>query len=187
MTLGNRLAIMSDVHGERRLLAEALARCREGDVQSIILLGDLFDRVDQAEACALKLAQWDVAGVLGNHEIEALRHAPITANGYNGHTRRLLESLGGDFLLDDALFVHDELDWKSSTAWRSGELMVRVIFAGHTHYRAARDEHGPLDITLGSIRLRHDRRYLINPGAVVEGQFAIWDRVEETVTFERVS
>ncbi|MEX2426236.1 MAG: hypothetical protein WD401_05665, partial [Thermomicrobiaceae bacterium] len=61
-----------------------------------------------------------------------------------------------------------------------------LIFTGHTHVRYASDERGPLDISLGRIHLRAAGRYIINPGAVVDGQFAIWNRQADHVEFRRV-
>lgn len=170
-----RLAIMSDVHGEHRTLARVLERCEHREVHRVVLLGDLFDRIDQIDQCIQLLNRWSVTGVLGNHEREALeqrldREADIA---------HLIEGHGESLHLHEAAFVHDQLD-------RSQINGSRIIFAGHTHVRQASDDRGPLDISLGHIALREDRRYVINPGAVVDGQFAIWDRENQNVLFERV-
>lgn len=189
MNLGNRIAVISDVHGEHRVLSEVLNRCRVAGAQSVVLLGDLFDRVDQAEICARYLLDWHVTGVIGNHEREALEHHAESDPDIDDRVVRLLSSLGDRLEFDDALFVHDEFGWKPDpgpTNGVNGHVHARVTFAGHTHYRSARDDNGPLDISMGHIRLRKHRRYLINPGAVVEGQFAIWDRSESVVLFHRV-
>src|SRR5436190_22407908 len=69
---GERLALIADVHGHVESLREALARCREWGVEAVVLLGDLFDRVDEADACVDALAGWRVIGVVGNHEREVL-------------------------------------------------------------------------------------------------------------------
>lgn len=181
--LEQRFAVISDIHGEHRMLARVLATCRERDVQRIVLLGDLFDRLDQVERCARELSGWSIAGVLGNHEREALAGASNQAP-VNGATATLVDSLGDRLHLAEALFVHDELECQTVEA--TDIERPRVVFAGHTHYRQAKDDAGPIDLTLGRIHLREDRRYLINPGAVIDGQFAIWDRHESHVLFERV-
>jgi predicted phosphodiesterase len=189
MNLGNRIAVISDVHGEHRVLYRILERCEDERVESVVLLGDLFNRVDQAAMCARYLAEWPVTGVIGNHEREALEHHFALESHLDDHIGRLLESLGHQLVYEEAMFVHDEFGWKPDAASANGgngHGPTRITFAGHTHYRSAKDDKGPLDISMGHIRLREQRRYLINPGAVVEGQYAIWDRHDSLVVFHRV-
>jgi predicted phosphodiesterase len=186
MKFGNRIAVISDIHGEHRVLSSVLESCRNADVHAIVLLGDLFDRIEQAQCCFDALSSWPTAGVLGNHELEALRHSSTAASV--SALPSLIKNLEVEFRLDDALFIHDALDLHhyQRSSHSDDHSPERVVFAGHTHYRSARDERGPIDISLGRIHLRDDRRYVINPGAVVDGQFAIWDRQESLVMFERV-
>ncbi len=170
-----RIAIMSDIHGEHRTLERVLQRCEQSGVHRVVLLGDLFDRVDQIDRCLQQLHGWSVMGVLGNHEREALeqrldREADIA---------HLIEGSGDALHLYEAVFLHDQLD-------RTRINGSRLVFAGHTHVRQAVDDRGPIDISLGHITLRENRRYVINPGAVVDGQFAIWDRENRNVLFERI-
>ncbi|HEU5422283.1 MAG TPA: metallophosphoesterase family protein, partial [Nitrolancea sp.] len=66
--LGEIVSLISDVHGAAGTLERALAACRREGVETVALLGDLIDRPEQADACALVLAQWRVVGVYGNHE-----------------------------------------------------------------------------------------------------------------------
>lgn len=179
-----RFAIMSDIHGEHRMLDLALARCRDRGVDHLILLGDLFDRMDQIERCAEQLSAWPVTGVLGNHEREALRRGGGLEPARNGFIAQLVESLSDHLILGDALFVHDHTEGPSDAD--ADEEHPRIVFSGHTHYRQAKDDNGPIDLTLGKIQLRDGRRYLINPGALIDGQFAIWERYESHVLFERV-
>lgn len=181
MKLGNRIAVISDVHGERSMLRSALARCRQAEVESVVLLGDLFDRADQAGPCADCLAGWQVAGVMGNHERDALRGAHSRV--YDGEAlSEILNNLADRLEIEGAVFVHDGQEWRPDSAASRPE---RVTFAGHTHCREARDENGPLDLSLGHVILQPHRRYLINPGAMVNGQFAIWDRLNAEVSFEQ--
>lgn len=179
-----RFAIISDIHGEHRMLQRVLDRCHDRRVQRLVLLGDLFDRLDQVERCADLLTEWTVTGVFGNHERDALRHGNSNGSPCNGFIARFVEAFADQLRLGEALFVHDhsECSWNDLAAPDH----PRIIFSGHTHYRQAKDDNGPLDLSLGKIRIREDRRYLINPGAVVDGQFAIWERNESNVLFERV-
>jgi predicted phosphodiesterase len=187
MALEDRIAILSDIHGEHRVLRHALERCRESKVRGIVLLGDIFDRVDQIDRCLRYLESWRVNGVLGNHDREALIEYRAREGRYPGSASTLFKGFRDRIQIGDAVFVHDEMDWRRvSVDWAPAPDHVRIIFAGHTHVRRARDERGPIDLSLGKIDIRGDRQYVINPGAVVEGQFAIWDRNRSHVTFERV-
>ena len=180
--MDTRLAIMSDIHGEHRMLQRVLDRCAIYEVERLVLLGDLFDRLDQVELCARHLSRWPIVGVLGNHDRDALLLNGSGGSQKDSFTAQMVKTFRDELKLGDALFVHDELAWTEIRARED----TRVVFAGHTHFRQAKDERGPLDLSLGRIQLRRDRRYLINPGAVVDGQFAIWDRYESKVLFERV-
>jgi predicted phosphodiesterase len=66
------------------------------------------------------------------------------------------------------------------------EAQAHITFAGHTHFRQARDERGTIDITRGRLVLDPRRRYLINPGALAAGQFAIWDRTTQVIQFRQI-
>jgi predicted phosphodiesterase len=184
MIRDDRIAVLSDIHGEHRILKRALERCGMAEVRRVILLGDLFDRCDQVENCLRPFAGWSISGVLGNHEREALQSEFQDNPRLEGRVGLLVSQFGDRLLLGNALFVHDLLEWKNDP--EQSTWTPHVVFAGHTHVRQARDQHGPLDLSLGQIRLRWDRDYLINPGAVADGQFAIWDRKASTVNFQRV-
>lgn len=204
-TLGRKVGLFADVHGSEATLRRALAACREAEVEQIALLGDLFDRVEQADGCARALAGWSVVGVWGNHEREIVLDA--AAHGtLDAATVRLLTGLGEEVLVGDAddgalpevFLTHEAAHWGGNASFArlfgrsepngaaAGAIRARITFAGHTHYRSARDERGPLDLGRGSVTLDPTRRYLINPGALAVGQFAVWDRDARTVRFREV-
>ncbi|MBX5444577.1 metallophosphoesterase family protein [Sphaerobacter sp.] len=193
MRFGRRVGIIGDVHGADGLLTRALAACRAAGVETVALLGDLFDRLEQADAVARALDGWHIVGVRGNHEREALLATSGEQRDIRPATAALLCSLQDRVILDDVCLVHEEDGWGrhdpvATLFGGSGWLSTRhypawITFAGHTHVRHARDERGPLDIGRGSVTLVPYRRYLINPGALVNGQFAIWDREGSEVKF----
>ncbi len=196
MTVGDVIAIVADVHGATRVLERALATCRDEGVETIALLGDLFDRPEQADPCAQTLAGWNVLGVFGNHEKEL---AEAAANGelvVQPETLQLLVGLQERLVIDDILLTHEVERWEHADPLslllnREGNGHrepngARITFAGHTHYRSARDERGPLDVARGQLQLDPSRRYLINPGALTTGQFAILRRSTSTVLFRHV-
>jgi predicted phosphodiesterase len=191
--IGSRIALFADVHGATQTLSRALNRCRVEGVDTIALLGDLFDRAEQADRCAMTLAGWTVVGVYGNHEREIALAAMSGELTLLDQTTRLLSSLREDFEIDDVCLTHHIEQWGHSDPiarllgrWspENGRTdSVWITFSGHTHFRLARDERGPLDVSRGTLVLDPNRRYLINPGALLTGQFAIWDRKQLNVRF----
>lgn len=197
--LGRRVGVFSDIHGATRTLGFALETCRAEGVETIVLLGDLFDRPEQADGCAATLAGWRVVGVYGNHERDIALAAAEGAYDLQDATIALLTSLQEEVQLGDVRLTHELPSWGVSDplarmlARRSGgdlaemdDAMPRITFTGHTHFRQARDQHGLLDIARGTLRLDPARRYLLNPGALMIGQFGIWDRDEGVITFRNV-
>jgi predicted phosphodiesterase len=195
MRLGNKVALFADVHGAHATLTRALEQCREVEVTTIALLGDLIDRSEQADQCALALAGWDVVGVYGNHE----REIAVDAESYRGQLRDetldLLSRLRERVVVDDVCLTHEEEQWGQrdllarlhpNVEANGRRSEARITFAGHTHFRSARDEHGSLDIARGRLTLSARRRYLINPGALASGQYAIWNREAHVVCFHQV-
>ena len=174
-----------------------MSSCREAGVDQIALLGDLFDRVEQADGCARALAGWSVVGVWGNHEreivLDAAEHGALATE-----TVALLTGLGEIVVIEDVCLLHEAAHWGRSDALArvlgrspveepvGHHARARITFAGHTHYRSARDERGPLDVARGSLSLDPVRRYLINPGALAAGQFAVWDREAGVIRFREV-
>jgi predicted phosphodiesterase len=189
------MALFADVHGHVDHLERALAVCRQLLVKQVVLLGDLIDRSDQADACALAMADFTVTGVFGNHEEEMIDALAIGDDlGLRPETIDMFMALGEVIILDGVCLCHDEppaaprnpMDHFINRAGARTVSPYHVVFSGHTHFRHAYDEHGPLDLATGSINLNPRRRYRINPGALTAGQFAIWDRDAQVVRFHNV-
>lgn len=194
MNLGAVVGLFADVHGAHRTLRQALTACRAEGVETIALLGDLIDRTEQADACAQALAGWHVVGVYGNHEREIALAARQEVD-LRDETIRLLSDLRERVVIEEVCLTHE------GDAWGQANPLLRVLgapesperddgaritFAGHTHYRSARDERGTIDIARGRLTLDPRRRYLINPGALAVGQFAIWNRTTQIIEFRQV-
>jgi predicted phosphodiesterase len=198
MTLSKRVGVFADVHGSTRTLERALESCRDEGVETIALLGDLFDRHEQADPCALALAGWHVVGVYGNHEREVAIEAALGVYPLLEETVRLLSALEEEVVIGDVRLAHEVEHWGHvdpiarlfgrgpHANGQHGAVTERLTFTGHTHFRQARDERGTLDIGRGSLTLDPLQRYLINPGALLIGQYAIWDRDEDVVYFRNV-
>ncbi len=192
ITLPKRLALFADAHGHTDLLQQALRICEQERVEEIVLLGDLIDRSDQADACALALKGWSVSGVFGNHEHEMMEALAIGDDlGLRPETIEMFMSLEPAIVIDDVCFCHDTIPLAPvqaphhfvNRAIAPALPPYHIVFSGHTHFRHARDEHGPLELSTNSITIRPHRRYRINPGPLTAGQFAIWDRAANLVRF----
>lgn len=190
--LGHCVGIFADVHGSYRTLERALAECKGAGVTTVALLGDLFDREEQADQAVSPLLGWDVVGVYGNHEREV---ALAAANGeieLKPETIALLSGLEERVVIGDICFTHEQEQWGIDPLARfrrtepANGALPRITFAGHTHFRAARDERGPIDLGRGRLALNAARRYLINPGALADGRFAIWDRIGAIIHFRQI-
>ncbi len=196
--LAPMIGLFADVHGAQRPLRDALTACRKLGVQQIALLGDLFDRVEQADDCAHALAGWSVIGVWGNHEREIALAAAEVGN-LEAATVTLLTGLGEELMVGDICFTHEATHWGHSAtlarlssvvvqeAELPGHAQARMTFAGHTHHRAARTERGPIDLGRRFLTIDPQRRYLINPGALAEGEYAVWDRESGRIHFHDVA
>lgn len=193
-TLGDIVGVFADIHGEYRLLERALAACRAEGVETIALLGDVIDRTEQADACALALAGWPIVGVYGNHDLEIAQAAATREIALSEESVRLLSVLRDEVEIGDILLTHEQEQWGVNPFERfhgtpetdGAHPEPRVTFAGHTHFRAARDDRGPIDVGRGTLTLDARRRYLINPGALADGRFIIWDRATDIIRFRQV-
>ncbi len=193
--LGTIVALFADVHAETRTLERALEQCDIAGVETVALLGDLFDRAEEADRCAEVLTGRHVTGVYGNHEREIALAAAAGEIPMRDDTIRMLSRLEEQIIIDEVCLVHEADQWgqidpiarmfqrQESNGHNSA---ARITFAGHTHFRSARNERGHLDIARGSLRLETQRRYLINPGALAAGQFAIWNRTTEIIDFHQI-
>jgi predicted phosphodiesterase len=192
--LPNRLALFADAHGHTELVEAALRICKHEHVSGIVLLGDLIDRPDQADACVRALVGWNVHGVYGNHEQELMDALTMGADlGLQHETIDLFLNLEATIVVGDICFCHDEPselrrdEIEAQTfvnrATTPTVLPYHIVFSGHTHFRHARNEFGPLDMSIGVIHLRPNRKYSVNPGALTMGHFAIWDRESMQIRF----
>lgn len=191
-TLGMRLAVLSDLHARFDLLAEALRICHAEAVDGLVVLGDLIDRADQADACVAALHEWRVAGVAGNHEREVVEAWAAGTGRLTAEAHAFFAGLPEQLIVDDCCFCHTLPAGAQPDpvvrffAGRNGgapRAAYRVLFVGDSHRRSAVDERGPLDLSAAELTIDPDRRYVINPGPLAAGQFAVWDRAASVVRF----
>ena len=110
--LGRIVGVFADVHGAHGTLGWALEDCREAGVETVALLGDLFDRLEQADPCAGALAGWPVVGVYGNHEREAALAAAAGRVSLRAETVGLLSALRERVVVGEVCLLHEVASWE---------------------------------------------------------------------------
>ena len=154
-----RLAILTDIHGNREAFSAVLADVEQRAIDRIVLLGDIVGYGPDPEWCADKAAALVEAGAIavqGNHDnavgdrAESMGKVAAAAMDWtrprmNEAQRKFLAALPLTQELGDILFVHasanDPGDWIYVTgAQRAmGSFRVctsRLIFCGHVHVPA---------------------------------------------------
>lgn len=151
-----RLAILTDIHGNREAFAAVLADLEPRGIDRIVLLGDLVGYGPDPEWCvdrAMALVAAGALAVRGNHDHavsdpgESMGTLARTAMDW---TRPRLSPLQRGFLadlpltagLDDLLFVHASADSPADWIYVDSDLAAlgsfgatraRVILCGHVH------------------------------------------------------
>jgi diadenosine tetraphosphatase ApaH/serine/threonine PP2A family protein phosphatase len=154
-----KLALLTDIHGNREALEAVLADISARQVDRIAVLGDLVGYGPDPAWCVdrvIELAGQGAVCVKGNHDNaigKASESMTAIAKAAIDWTRPRLTAAQAGFLaklpitqaLDDVLFVHasanDPTDWLYVTSERSAMpsfrvTTARVIFCGHVHVPA---------------------------------------------------
>jgi len=190
-----RIAVLSDVHGNLEALQSVLADVDAQGAAEILNLGDIVGYGPEPEACVTLLRERDVASVLGNHELGLVEAQ--ARNWFNPQARRALDRTR-ELLSDDslmyfrtlprtmtafgALFVHGcppalvskylyELD---ADALRETFALYpnQLCFAGHTHELeriSLFPGNGRIErksLGKGLLTLAKDARHIVTAGSV---------------------
>ncbi len=192
-----RIGIVTDIHDESALLAEALAVLRAEGVDVIVSLGDTSDlhgkREDVAGVAAL-LRQYGAVGVWGNHDHGLCRDVsdetralfPAETLDYMAGMCPRLELAGCHFShvepwlnpesIEDLWCFHGKPEDPERLAKSFAAIPHRFAFMGHCHRWMAATESGrvawkgtsPLTFEAGN-------RYLVVVGPLFSGAFALLD------------
>ena len=154
-----RLAILTDIHGNREAFTAVLADLEQRGIDRIVLLGDLVGYGPDPEWCtdrAMALVEQGALAVKGNHDHavgDRSESMGTTARRAMEWTRPRLSDAQKGFLaalpltaaLDDLLFVHASADNPADWVYVTSDLAAlgsfaatraRAIFCGHVHVPA---------------------------------------------------
>lgn len=178
-----RLAVISDIHGNIRALEAVLARVRAlGDIDRLVIAGDLLSGPLEPRETADTLMALDAAVIRGNHERQLLACAEAQGGASDQfafeHTsarqRAWLASLPATLELapdvlvchgtpeTDRIYLCEELDGGPVRLARDEVISGRLagarqalILSGHSHHpRTVRLATGQLVVNAGSVGLQ---------------------------------
>jgi diadenosine tetraphosphatase ApaH/serine/threonine PP2A family protein phosphatase len=185
-----RVAVISDVHGNRHALDAVLAEIDQESIDAIWCLGDTVGYGPQPnECCRLVQKRADLC-LVGNHDLvalgaltvsdfndEAAAAAVWTSEALTDESRAFLRSLEPQATADGAELFHAsardpvwEYVLSEETARATFELTTApLVLVGHSHVALAltvdgRDVTG--GIAPGGTRVELAGRWLVNPGSV---------------------
>lgn len=151
-----RLAILTDIHGNREAFSAVLADLEQRQIDRIVLLGDLVGYGPDPEWCtdqAMTLVTAGALAVRGNHDHAigdlsetmstlARRAIDWTRPRLTDAQKTFLAGLPMTAALDDLLFVHASADTPEDWVYVTSDLAAlgsfgatkaRAIFCGHVH------------------------------------------------------
>lgn len=182
----NKIALISDIHGNYPALKAVLSRLEEEKPDTWICLGDLVGYGPNPSECISEVQNLNMLCVLGNHDAGLTGKLPL--KHFRGPNRKLIE-------LSRELVSDDQKEWLSAlpltltggdgiTSWMAAhaspqqpseweylesafkmrpmlqELEQHYCFVGHTHRPALVSE------SIGSKDFKKGEKYFINPGSV---------------------
>jgi predicted phosphodiesterase len=196
-----RLAIVSDIHGNYEGLLKVLEDAEREQCDGIVCLGDLVDGGPADMEVVTLIRERAIPTVRGNHDDTNDLALPWD-------DQQFLWSLPFTLTCDDILLTHISPRRRATTisdryeAWNVfDECEARLIFVGHAHraqfYGEMTDrsaESAEYEIVRNQpIELDPDDRYIVCVGAVgysretiQKPQYCIYDRARETIEYRAV-
>lgn len=211
-----RIAIISDIHGNREALDVVLAEIDRMEIEKIFCLGDVIGYGPDPGYCVETIAGRSEMTLAGNHEYAVL--GKINVDYFNPHARQAtlwtrdqlteaqLQAIAAYPLVhvwDKCTFVHGTLDspdlfdyiQNSYDAHLSLErLETRVCFIGHSHVPVAFLQTDAITYSLDPrVDLSRAQKSIVNVGSVGQprdgnpnASFAVFDTDTEVVELHRL-
>ncbi len=216
--------VLGDIHGNREALRSALMALDTLHPDRIVCVGDIVGYNADSDECAAILREREIASIAGNHDLigtgrlgfkqcsnkamHALKH---TRRRLGPDTARYLRSLPAALPIEEhVVLVHggvrdvqQYMIKPHHIAENVGYLRSdfpgrRICFFGHMHEQKVFEvepDGTVRDLAVGgTVKLRSDAEYFVNPGSVdasrkhehKEAEFALFDSRALTVRFFRV-
>jgi len=217
-----RTAVIADVHANLAALEAVLEDIAGEQVSEILCLGDNVGYGPDPEEVIHELQANRIVSIQGNHEYAILNRAyfdrmnpdpkkslEMTLKMISPETLNYIINLEQVLVLPGNTRLVHGCPPKSPTCYLFYPSVImlekifdafpeQICFYGHTHTLNFFEEGLPpekgLEACLGTYRLQHDRRYIINPGSVGQprdginnhAKYLVWDQDNQTVTFKAV-
>ncbi len=192
--MGNRIAIISDIHANLEAFQEVLSHIGHQAVDGVVCLGDIVGYNADPSACIGLCREWGVFSLMGNHDAAVCGKIPLS--DFNEVALKAIQWTRLHLSKDDFLFLnrlprfHREYDkyllvhgslinpdryvFFPEDAERDFDEMLRtypenrLAFFGHTHQKRVFSYYneGISSGTPEELRIDPLKRYLINPGSV---------------------
>jgi len=185
-----RLGLLADIHEAIEPLTGAIRELNRRGVERFIVLGDMLDWGENADAVVALLASLPGEGVWGNHDVGLCGEIdPSVRSRYPSAVLEYFARLRPRIELEGCRFQHIDphLDpEKYEDLWRFPTLEERLagldrcphrrVFVGHQHTWGIFTPQGPIAWEgTGPFRYRAAERYLTVVHAVREGWCALYD------------
>ncbi|RTZ89663.1 MAG: metallophosphoesterase [Deltaproteobacteria bacterium] len=192
--MGNRIAVISDIHANLEAFQEVLNHLGHQSVDGVVCLGDIVGYYTDPSACIELCREWGILCIMGNHDAAVC--GKISLVDFNDTALAAIQWTRRNLSKEDLLFLnrlprfHQEQDkylllhgsllnpdryiFFPEDAEKDFEEMMRVhprtflAFFGHTHQKRVFSYHRET-ISSGvpeDFHLDPLRRYLVNPGSV---------------------
>jgi len=192
--MGNRWAILSDIHANLEAFKGVLDHIAALSVDKIICLGDIVGYNTDPSACIALCREWEIFCLMGNHDAAVCGRIPL--ENFNANAALAIKWTRNQLTKEDFLFLnrlprsHQEdkkflcfhgslLDpdrylffqqdaEKDFSEMRKTYPEIPLGFFGHTHQRRVFSHYLGLVTsgTPGDFFLDPGRLYLVNPGSV---------------------
>jgi predicted phosphodiesterase len=187
--------VLGDIHGNHHALAATLDLLDERRVERLICVGDIVGYNADPDACAAQMRTRNVFAIAGNHDLISTGRLGFercsniaayaltrTRRALTPSTVRYLDALPARIIIENRVavvhggvrdvqqyLINHDLVRHNADYLKSDFPGINICFFGHTHAQKVYEVYGGAvkDLPLtGTVPLRGDRIYFVNPGSV---------------------